>query len=543
MLKNSIACLVLVLSFMTIMSAKNLGPDVSVYNGEELKWEDGAYGYFVMFKSLLDENGDCVESQTEKFYTLDESLVPPDAFVERAFLIWTGAQPVDKFDEITDSEVTLHYKFTDGNINETKTVTATGYKVTEPLGFEFDSIIESDDAGRSYFTYRVDVTDFFKTIHEIGRELGVESDGESLFGDYTLSDLDCASDEFYSGNGTATSNWAIAIIYRSYLLAPVKITFFDGLQELTKPTGPADFGCVDSDQKCTLLTNNGAFDLFSFENDSWNIANLLITSEETTSSNFDIPDQPELVACTPANIPVNPKNPDSFWCDNKLDHVFAIKIQNRGDSVSPAVIVKNSIPEDMEYVAGSTEYAAEFTVVDDKKIAKKWNRIPDNEGAFPLIEGYKISDNMNSCGADSDYLSCENTIMVRFRTRVKDDVQKNTVLENAANIDTYTTNLGIPLKLKLTTSGCVSNQDDINLDDCGGQTCPGCIDDEDCLDGYICDGCNCIPDPNASISDSDVENIDDDTVDDSDIEAVVTDEDNQKTDSETKSDGCAITNL
>ncbi|HNZ54589.1 MAG TPA: hypothetical protein PKN76_10670, partial [bacterium] len=35
-------------------AAKAIGPEVSEYRGQELKWEDGAYGYHVMFKSLLE---------------------------------------------------------------------------------------------------------------------------------------------------------------------------------------------------------------------------------------------------------------------------------------------------------------------------------------------------------------------------------------------------------------------------------------------------------------------------------------------------------
>ena len=34
--------------------AKAIGPSVSKYRDTELKWEDGAYGYHVMFKSLLE---------------------------------------------------------------------------------------------------------------------------------------------------------------------------------------------------------------------------------------------------------------------------------------------------------------------------------------------------------------------------------------------------------------------------------------------------------------------------------------------------------
>ena len=42
MLIKTITCLFIVLGVVSIMTAKELGPDVSVYRGEELKWENGA---------------------------------------------------------------------------------------------------------------------------------------------------------------------------------------------------------------------------------------------------------------------------------------------------------------------------------------------------------------------------------------------------------------------------------------------------------------------------------------------------------------------
>ena len=72
----------------------------------------------------------------------------------------------------------------------------------------------------------------------------------------------------------------------------------------------------------------------------------------------------------------------------------------------------------MEYVPGSTEYATEFKVDNNKQIAKKWIPIPDN-GGFPLESGFKVADTMDFCDAGSDYLSCSDLIMVRFKAKVK----------------------------------------------------------------------------------------------------------------------------
>ena len=278
MLIKTITCLFIVLGVVSIMTAKELGPDVSVYRGEELKWENGAYGYHVMVTKLPPEYKDCIEnSGSSDNVSLSADAIPQDAYVERAFLIWGGTQNVDKIDELTDSEVKLVFNSYD---IEFETITVTGYKVTEPQGFEFDSILETYYYEKPFFTYRADVTGFFEKLREKGREFGVEYDGESFVGDYHLSGLDCWSFGTFAESGSSIRMWALVIIYKSYLLTPQNIKIFDGLEELTDPINPEDFGCVDSDQKCTLLTDIGAFDLFTFENKDWIISNILITSEK-----------------------------------------------------------------------------------------------------------------------------------------------------------------------------------------------------------------------------------------------------------------------
>ncbi|HQI04576.1 MAG TPA: hypothetical protein PL195_04885 [bacterium] len=595
-------------------AAKAIGPEVSEYRGQELKWEDGAYGYHVMFKSLLENlqadqgNPQADACKNSSTYTLDPAHVPLDALVSQAFLIWAGAQPIAKANDTTDSEVTLSYSSTENGISETQVIKGKkAYKISEAAGFEFDAFKDIDNPNHSYFTYRVDVTEFFKNIHDKGRELGLEYDGASLYGNYTLSDLECASDSSYIGSTEMVSGWTLVIIYSSIEISPKKIYMYDGFKayfhELSE-IGVTGFEFpTDPEVRITLVTHEGDPNLAVLENPNggpaipeglqvqgdqvgwlllWNecnpeafetngmttlyyteiynsissvygwadvdptcvggvppvwdyeaieyaidadtfvmdsasdgsyashfnkggqrinlriganqdqiITNFMLVSVDTKAPKFDIPGQPEKVACTPANIPVEPGNPESKWCEGNVEHTFAIRVQNWGDDITPSVIVKDTIPTNMEYVPGSTEYATEFKVDNNKQIAKKWMKIPDN-GGFPLESGFKVADKMDFCDAGSDYLSCSDLIMVRFKAKVKSGTPKHSILENTASIDSaglssYKTNLGMPVKLRLETSGCVSNADDVNLDDCGGIGVPGCEKDEDCAEGFKCD--------------------------------------------------------
>jgi len=164
--------LILFLILPVFIGAKAIGPNVSEYRGKELKWKDGAYGYYVMFKSLLENlqadqgNPQADACKNSSTYTLDPAHVPLDALVTEAFLVWTGAQPIASANDVTDNEVTLSYASTDGKISETQIIKGKkAYKISEAAGFEFDAFKDLDNPNHQYFTYRVDVTDFFKSIH------------------------------------------------------------------------------------------------------------------------------------------------------------------------------------------------------------------------------------------------------------------------------------------------------------------------------------------------------------------------------------------
>ncbi|HQO90876.1 MAG TPA: hypothetical protein PLX56_00985 [bacterium] len=556
MLIKTIACLFIVLGFFSTVSSKELELDSS-----HSFW-NVSYRSSLMFGNLLDEEGKCLDVETGSTYTLNATFLPPDAYVMKAFLVWTGAQPIDKIDELADNEVILNFKSEDGKIEKPKTVTATGYKVSQPQGFEFDSFVDGD-SGKAYFTYRVDVTDFFKTLHEKGQEFGNYNDGESLFGDYTVSGLDCSDDEIYLENNRNVSNWAIALVYSSYSFSRRSILFLDGLHGYEPgseidPDGPVSCPTdASQDPNCTMLSNHGV-DPFYFNHQilNWTLTNLLISHMDAPSSNFDIPDQPELVACTPANIPLDPDNPDSFWCPSG-EHTFAIRIQNWGNSDAEKIVVKAEIPKGMEYIKGTTEYADEFFIENEKKIARKRIIIPDVDGKFPLSEGLDITEitgKLSPCPEDSNYLSCKNFIIIRFKAKIKDSTPKHSVIESSANIETYNSNQGIPLKLRLSTTDCPNHSypEDVFLDDCGGlyyDWTRYCSTNEQCWEGECCSfevvagkGV-CVTGP-CNLSDDDVLNDDDNQYDDNQYDDAISSVNDSDTETSEKDNsfgcGCSI---
>ena len=607
--------------------AKAIGPSVSKYRGTELKWEEGAYGYHVMFKSLLenrepdaDPNDPQADScKTSSTYELGASHIPADAVIEDAYLAWTAAQPAAKKDSTTDSEVTLSFVSSDGLISETQTVKGKkAYKISEAgtVDFEFDAFRDSENTNKNWYTYRVKILDFFKSIQEKGRAGAVEGSafnyGSSLLGSYTLSDLECTEDSVYKDSAEMVADWSIVLIYSSVKNGPKKIYMYDGFKayrhELSEinVTGfefPADpevritlashegdpgivtldneplvkegiqvqgestewlflyndcnpqawadeeqnvgyteifnsissvYGYEGNDLKCiggtppaldyeeieygmdvdTFVINTASDSAFAPHfrkggdkmslrigaNQDSVITNYMIVSVDTKASRFDIPGRHEKVACTPANK-FDDDALEGKWCRNGLEHTFALRVQNWGTDTTGAVTVVDAIPAGMEYVPGSTEYATSFKVEKGKKIAARWTPVPD-AGGFPLEKGFKVADSLNFCPEGSDYLACDDLIVVRFRAKVKSDTPKNQIIENtatykSAGLNDYRTNIGIPVKLRMASAGCVNSQDEVDLSDCGGADAAACGKNEDCPDGYVCDSVSgeCIDDP------------------------------------------------
>ncbi|MBO4441299.1 hypothetical protein J5834_04200 [bacterium] len=244
-MKKILAVLIFFVPFM-LCAGKPIGPNVSKYRGTELKWENGSYGYHVMFKSLLANNeadfdpnnpqGDtCLDSST---YVLDVAYIPPDAIIEDAYLVWTGAVPVVEKDDPTDNDVTLSFQHeSTPAISSTQVIAGKkAYKVSEAgnVDFEFDAFTDADDSNKSWFTYRVNVADFFKVLQDKGRQIEADMsgtlDGSYLYGSYTLSGLKCASDSIYKASTEMVSGWSIILIYKSSLISPKNVYIYDGFK-------------------------------------------------------------------------------------------------------------------------------------------------------------------------------------------------------------------------------------------------------------------------------------------------------------------------
>lgn len=237
-------CLLLIV-LPVLAGAKEIGPNVASYRGQELKWEDGAYSYQVMFKSLLanlntgnDYSGGLYNPQADacldsSAYQLDMQKVPIDAQIEKAFIIWTGAQPTAKLNDFTDNTIRLDFTHeTEAAMNVGLDVVGRQSRLTDQQDFEFEAVVESDTNGdRGFYTYRVDVTSFFKQIQETGRTLEISDgsvDGMSLYGLYSVSGLDCTSDAAYLDISVMVSSWAIVLVYVSAEVTPKKLYIYDG---------------------------------------------------------------------------------------------------------------------------------------------------------------------------------------------------------------------------------------------------------------------------------------------------------------------------
>lgn len=269
--------------------ANAMGPDVSQIDGKTLKWEEGAWDYFIMFKTLLkndnrtvctptqfnscnlgdDQPGNpqadnCVDPAVGSTFTLIDSQIPFDARVQAAYLIWVSALPLAQIPNgETDNTVTLSFENSDGTITHTAEISATDapMKVTDPYSFKFSAIETINQAGATatctsdadcindarlgegwtcisgicsthnlVYTYRADVTEFFSEIHKMSNEAGILNEGIGLLGKYNVSNMECTNDPTYLATSGMVGGWALAFVYTSEQISPKKIYFYDGFE-------------------------------------------------------------------------------------------------------------------------------------------------------------------------------------------------------------------------------------------------------------------------------------------------------------------------
>ena len=262
--------LTLICAVPFIATALEMGPGVATLDGQQLKWTDGAHGYHIMFQSLLanldaanDNSGGLYNPQADaclgdSTYALNDAQIPADAVVERAFLIWTAAQPGAKLADLTDNTVRLEFiHATVAELNAGLDVVGREARLTDEQDFEFEAFLQKSTEGeRGFFTHRVDVTDFFTQIQEKGRNSELQ-DGASLYGDYIVSGLDCSSDPAYLDVSMMVANWSIVIVYSSATVTPRDIYLYHGMgthQHVSVPWSLTGF-TLPADPKILLTLN------------------------------------------------------------------------------------------------------------------------------------------------------------------------------------------------------------------------------------------------------------------------------------------------
>ena len=216
-------------------------------DGTILKWEEGAWDFFIMHKSLIKQvTGEasttagnpqadtCIEQEIGSTYTLEMKHIPPDADIDRAFLVWLSTQDPDNLNGPTDNSVTLTFtNAANPNITLSREITASfqGNLATTTIGnFEYEALNMPDTqtGNTGVFTYRVEVSDFMKEIIRMGEAEGMNS-GEALYGNYNVKGMECSNHQNYLTTSGLVGGWFMPFVYTSAHINPKKIYFYNGL--------------------------------------------------------------------------------------------------------------------------------------------------------------------------------------------------------------------------------------------------------------------------------------------------------------------------
>jgi len=221
-------------------------------DGTLLKWEEGAWDFFIMHKTAVDivtgaanddQNPKEKNPQADSFvdpnvgttYTLESKHIPSDANIDRAFLVWLSTQDPNNLSGPTNNSVTLTFtNAQDPSITHTKQVTASfqGNLATSTIGmFEYEALnmpADLQNGATGVYTYRVEVSDFMKEIIAMGEAKGMNS-GEALYGDYNVKGITGSNHENYLKTSGLVGGWVLPFVYTSARVNPKKIYFYNGL--------------------------------------------------------------------------------------------------------------------------------------------------------------------------------------------------------------------------------------------------------------------------------------------------------------------------
>jgi len=212
--------------------------------------------------------------------------------------------------------------------------------------------------------------------------------------------------------------------------------------------------------------------------------NLLILSIDTKSPKFDIPPNPDTPDGREKNYCSCASDADAV-CEDRPFY-FTIKVENWGENIAHDVTVQDALPPLVEYISGTTEM-----LVKKEGVTGSWEKIEDTGGSFPLSSPTKIADSMYYCNKVTS--ECEDSILIRFKVKPIETIQKHQVIENTAVITdnsgiAYYSNSSVPLRLRLGDCPVVTECPEPPKEECGGLggDDPDCESDKDCEDGQTC---------------------------------------------------------
>ncbi|MCK5808466.1 hypothetical protein KAH37_05750 [bacterium] len=212
--------------------------------------------------------------------------------------------------------------------------------------------------------------------------------------------------------------------------------------------------------------------------------NMIVLSVDTKKPTFDIPPQEDTPSGREKNYCSCSTDADAV-CEDRPFY-YTVKIQNWGENIANGVTIQDTLPSEVDYIPGTTEYSSAYSW--GTKKGTKWNKIDDGaDGAFPLDTPYTVAETMGYC-ADG---TCPDTILVRFQVQPKSGLPKHAIIANTVKISeagggAYLSNSSIPIRLRF---GACPPKPDCEVpakEDCLGIDIIECKTDEDCSDGFKC---------------------------------------------------------
>jgi hypothetical protein len=215
--------------------------------------------------------------------------------------------------------------------------------------------------------------------------------------------------------------------------------------------------------------------------------NLLILSIDTKRPKFDIPPNQDTPDGREKNFCTCSTQEDAV-CDNRPFY-FTIKVENWGDNIANNVTVEDALPPLVDYIPGTTEM-----LVTKGGVTGDWEKIEDDNGMFPLKNPVQVAESMTYC-SEVTY-ECEDSILIRFKVKPVDTIQKHDVIQNTAVITDssgikYYSNSSVPLKLRLGNCPSITECPEPTKEQCGGlggDSEKECTKDDECDSGSCVDG-------------------------------------------------------